>query len=162
MHDVRVWDGCDQPLAGRSNRRHHDATCRKRAERRRKREAARAAAPPTTSTEFDAVLERALSEPRLLAHIARAPQTTGERRRGSWSAATPERWGRGRVEAELLDTPISADDVFREVDELAERRRQMAAARSALVTSTHKRCACASATRVLVPRRTSRRLRRLA
>ena len=76
--------------------------------------------------ELDEALERALSEPRLVAYIARA---AGHPVSG-WRAAAwllerrfPERWAPGRVEVESLDGPVHADDAFREVDELAERRR---------------------------------------
>jgi hypothetical protein len=67
----------------------------------------------------DAVLEQALSEPRLLLHVAKAA-------RSSWRAAAwllerthPEHWAAGREPGPAA----LPGDVFAEVDELARRRR---------------------------------------
>ena len=134
MSDRRC-EGCGKLLGwGRSNRHHHDAACRKRAERRRKRDAIRAAAPSTLPTgqdfnaALDAALERALSEPRLVAYIARtATESLSGWRAAAWllERRYPERWGPvRRPEAEQADGRVRADDPFSEVDELAERRRR--------------------------------------
>ena len=132
MDAERLCEGCGEPFeATRPNRRYHGPRCRKLAFLRRQHE--REVGDQGTPTYLDpgmvapsghmldreAVIEEALSEPRLLVYIARAAQT-------NWRAAAwllerrhPERWALGaEPERPLLPDP------FTEVDELAQRRRQ--------------------------------------
>jgi hypothetical protein len=134
---VKLCAGCNEPLTGpgRSDRRYCDSRCRKQAFLRRQAEAQ---APELTQPELDRsgtattapsldrealeqALQQALAEPRLVAYLAHAA-------RSNWRAAAwllerryPERWGAGEREPEPL-VPGEADP-FREVDQLAERRR---------------------------------------
>jgi hypothetical protein len=123
----QVCEGCGEPLTGpgRADRRFHGGPCRKRAWKRRQleqqapelRTAESANAEPAPSLDREALLEEAVSEPRLLVYVARAAQT-------NWRAAAwilerryPTRWGHGEREPELSPDP------FAQVDELAARRR---------------------------------------
>jgi hypothetical protein len=104
--DDRLCEGCGQPLVGEghSNRRHHGGPCRKKSWKRRQleRQAPELTPPeptnaePTSALDQQAVLEEAMSEPRLIAYVARAAM-------GNWRAAAwllehrhAERWGSGR------------------------------------------------------------------
>lgn len=79
--------------------------------------------PFALTAEQQATLDAATAEPRLVALVAQAART-------QWRAAAwllerrhPERWSeRGRPLAPA--SPPDLDDPFREVDELAERRRE--------------------------------------
>ena len=95
----------------RRNRRYHGPRCRKAAFLRRQHE--REAIAPVTVPPLDreAVLEEALSEPRLVIHLARAAQT-------NWRAAAwllerryPDRWGRGAEPGSTI--PPQTDELAR-------------------------------------------------
>jgi hypothetical protein len=73
--------------------------------------------------------ERALEEHVLVAQIARAAQTPGGWRAAAWllERRHPQRWGDPRLvarKAEREDELTDLADPFREVDELARRRRR--------------------------------------
>jgi hypothetical protein len=121
------------PLLSRSDRRYCTTACRAAASRRRDREAearvfrgSLGSSRANAEAGFDAALARGLDEQRLIAIIA-----TEARR--SWRAAAwlaervyPERWGPARLRPDEQPPPMPVlddDDPFREVDELAERRR---------------------------------------
>jgi hypothetical protein len=125
-----LCEGCHQPLTGqgRADRRFHGGPCRKRAWKRRQLERREAAmsppepahAEPAHPLDRDALIEEALSEARLLVYVAQAART-------QWRAAAwllerrhPERWGVGARE---IEPELPGNDAFREVDELAQRRR---------------------------------------
>jgi hypothetical protein len=120
----RLCDGCGEPLSGtgRSDRRHHNATCRKRAYLARERPAPELhePAPPAHQLDAQSVLAEALSEPRLVASVAKAA-AMGQWRAAAWllERRHPERWGARTREVE----PAVSPDPFAEVDELAARRR---------------------------------------
>jgi hypothetical protein len=122
MDEPRLCQGCGEPLpiGSRPNRLHHNGRCRVAALRRRRREAQPVV--PGLAPEIEAALERATSEARLVALIAQAAS------KGNWRAAAfilerryPERWA--RRERPVIEPPPVTDDPFREIDELAARRR---------------------------------------
>jgi hypothetical protein len=115
-------------MAGRPDRRYHGHVCQKRAYRRRQRERKAAEAERAVGGLTDSqreMLEAAISEPRLLALVARAAQT--QWRASAWllERGHPERWAlRPRALEDAAPVPGAGDDPFAEVDELAERRRR--------------------------------------
>ena len=122
MADERLCEGCGEPLErpSRRNRRHHGPRCRKAAYLRRQHERETAEPAPVLTLDREAVLEEALAEWRLVAHVARAART-------NWRAAAwmlerryPERWLHGAEPEPVLP---DGSDPFAEVDELARRRR---------------------------------------
>lgn len=119
--------GAALPTTGRRDRRYCGGACRAAASARRKREAqvgtrthvGSAAIPP----ELQAALDNALAEHRLVALVA------GAAGKGQWRAASwllerryPDRWGPGRTGNDEPDDLV--DDAYREVDQLAARRRE--------------------------------------
>jgi hypothetical protein len=77
---------------------------------------------PSLVAQLEAVVERALDEPRLVGRVVQAAQG------GNWRAAAwllerhyPSRWGTPSQREREVPQPV-ADDPFAEVDELAARR----------------------------------------
>jgi hypothetical protein len=137
---ARRCERCGSELStySRASRKFCSPTCRSAAARERERPRAPVSSPeppagvPALAVlpergELEAALERALSETRLVATVA---AHANSRSTTSWRAAAwllerryAERWAvRPRVPVESV--PVDADDPFREVDELAERRRR--------------------------------------
>jgi hypothetical protein len=124
---IRRCEGCfaELPLLARSNRRYHDDRCRAIAQRRRQRERLdRELGDAAVEAELRDAVERATSETRLIANIAKAASS------GTWRASAYllehlHGWG---VEGAGVETPLprlaEPDDPFAEVDQIAERRRQ--------------------------------------
>jgi hypothetical protein len=115
-------------MAGRPDRRYHGHACQKRAYRRRQRERKAAEAERAVGGLSDSqreMLEAAISEPRLVALVAREAST-------NWRAAAfllerghPERWAlRPRRLEDAEPAAPREGDPFGELDELAERRRR--------------------------------------
>jgi predicted nucleic acid-binding Zn ribbon protein len=116
---VRRCEQCGKRISGRADRRYCDAACRRAAHRERQR-AARAALVVELPVSTYAIHEQTLVQgiAQAAAENWRAAAWLLERR---W----PERWGTSRK------PPTASDDVdeldpFREVDELARRRREQA------------------------------------
>jgi hypothetical protein len=123
--------GCGEPLPllARPNRRYHDGRCRAVAHRRREHVHSGSGVPVAgiLIAEHAAVLDAATSEVRLVALVAQAAARPGGWRAAAWllERRHPERWGQpGRVERNEPPPAPPYDDPFREVDELAERRRR--------------------------------------
>jgi hypothetical protein len=127
----RRCESCRAPLptTARRDRRYCNGRCRAAASARRRREAQAAAGtgigagvlPP----ELQAALDHALEEHRLVARVAAAAPTNW--RAAAWllSRRFPDRWGDHRAVSGREVLPgLIADDPFREVDELAVRRRE--------------------------------------
>jgi hypothetical protein len=125
----RLCQGCGRPLpvTSRADRFHHNVRCRKLAARRRLRDRPAAPLLPEAGVAPDlrAALEAATAEHRLLAYVAREAQS-------NWRAAAwllerrwPGRWASApRLDVEPPPPAPGPDDPFREVDQLAERRRR--------------------------------------
>jgi hypothetical protein len=114
--------GCGKPLPvlARANRHYHGDACRSLAARRRRKERVdRQFGASAGDVELLAAVERATSEPRLLANVAKAAQTNW--RASVWLLQVLHGYG----ERARDDVPASpdADDPFVEVDMLAARRR---------------------------------------
>lgn len=110
---------------GRSDRRYHGGACRKKGFLRRQRErAAPELSPPepTHALDREGILAEATSEVRLVAYLAKAAAANW--RASAWllERRYPERWAARGREVELAAP--GEGDPFREVDELAVRRRQ--------------------------------------
>ena len=124
--DERRCEHGEKPLPlGRADQRYCGTNCRTAACRQRRcdeREAERHEWVNLTAHQADA-LERALAEERLIALVAGAA-------RDNWRAAAwmlerrhPERWAQRPREVEVAPPP-DPNDPWREVDELASRRRR--------------------------------------
>ena len=127
MGDRRICEGCGEPLepGSRPDQRHHDGACRTAAYRQRRRHQEGrevSVGIDLLSPEVQALLKRALAEPRLVAAVSAGA-------RSNWRAAA---WSRTPVSRALglrgrpvePDDASAGDDPFREVDELAARRRR--------------------------------------
>jgi hypothetical protein len=121
----RRCENCQRILGpSRSDRRFCSTACRVAAYRRRQQPAA-PPEPQPLSPEMERVLAEATREERLLALVAHAART-------NWRAAAwildrrwPERWGRQPRSRPVEVPPQSeGDDFFREIDELARKRRE--------------------------------------
>jgi hypothetical protein len=125
---VRKCEACGEelPALARRNQRYCDARCRRRAFEERHAPAPPELAPvlPIGDDEhIRELLARATSEERLVAHVAAAART-------NWRAAAwilerrhPERWAPVRAKDEPELPVAGPDDPFREIDELAAKRR---------------------------------------
>jgi hypothetical protein len=125
----RRCESCGRPLGwtSRPDRRYCGAACRQRAYDERRRAARKPAVEPAPAllAELEAAVERATDEMRLVAIVAAAAPTNW--RAAAWllSRRWPERWASRRpVEDEPTPPASDPDDPFREVDELAARRRR--------------------------------------
>jgi hypothetical protein len=131
----RRCESCGRPLGStsRPDRRYCGAACRQAGYERRRlanRDVASAKATsgrpaPALLAELEAAVERATDEMRLVAIVAAAAPTNW--RAAAWllSRRWPERWSSRRpVEDEPTPPASDPDDPFREVDELAARRRR--------------------------------------
>src|SRR5262245_12400586 len=131
----RTCAGCGEPLSplARANARHHNSACRTRAYAKRRRAAERAAERSTPlarvfglTEEQQKILDNAVSEPRLVALVARAAQAPGGWRAAAWilERRHPSRWGTPQHREVVRDVrDVDDADPFAEVDMLAERRR---------------------------------------
>jgi hypothetical protein len=119
--------GDELPALARRNKRYCDARCRRRAYEERHMPARPELAPVVPISDNEQVqelLQRVLAEERLIAQVAAASKT-------NWRAAAfllerhyPERWAPVRRPAtEPAPPEVADDDPFREVDQLAARRR---------------------------------------
>jgi hypothetical protein len=132
----RCCESCGRPLGStsRPDRKFCGHACRQAGYHRRRRAAVPKSAAgepavepcPAQLAELERVLERATSEVVLVGIVAKAASTNW--RAAAWllSRRWPERWGSVRrpVEDDEPTPPASEPDPFREVDELAARRRR--------------------------------------
>jgi hypothetical protein len=114
--------GEELPALARSNRRYCDARCRRRAFEKRHADEPEFATVLGNDEQVREVILRATSEDRLVAYVASAARTNW--RASAWllERRYPERWAPvRRVEPDI--PAVVADDPFREIDELAAKRR---------------------------------------
>jgi hypothetical protein len=122
----RRCEGCfaELPQLSRSNRRYHNDRCRAMARRRRARERLeRELGDAVAEAELREAVERATNETRLIAQIAKAAAS------GTWRASAYllehlHGWGADSARAEPPPRVPAEFDPFREVDEIAARRRE--------------------------------------